>query len=49
MAPDRDRERDGLVAYHVYGTQWWTYDTATGQSILLGYTGTLTDICAALS
>jgi hypothetical protein len=37
------------VSYQVWGTQRWTWDPATGQTVFLGYTGTLTDICAALS
>jgi hypothetical protein len=37
------------VTYQVWGTQRWTWDPATGQTVFLSYTGTLTDICAAIS
>jgi hypothetical protein len=40
---------DQPVAYLVYGTQWWAWDTATNHQTAFSYTGTLTDICAAIS
>jgi len=40
---------DQPVAYQVYGTQWWAWDPATQQQTAFEYTGTLTNICAAIS
>lgn len=35
--------------YHIIGTTTATYDTVTGHVTQFSYTGTVTDICAALS
>jgi hypothetical protein len=37
------------VAYQVYGTQWWSWDLVAGHQMSFKWTGTLTDICAAIS
>ena len=35
--------------YHFVGTLSYTYDTKTNHATILGYTGTVEDVCAALS
>ena len=37
------------VAYQIWGTQRWTWDPATGQTIFLSYTGAITNICEELA
>ncbi len=38
-----------VSSYQIDGTAWWAWDPATGQQPSFSYTGTITDICAALS
>jgi hypothetical protein len=37
------------AAYVIYGTTWWAWDPATEHETEFTWTGTLTDICAAIS
>jgi hypothetical protein len=40
---------DHVVMYHIVGATWSTWDSSTFQTYAFTYTGTVTDVCAALS